>query len=106
VVCQFYPETPPQLTMIKKAAMTCGFTGGIVIDYPNSTKAKKCELRASAAPPVFASGSLFGLPCRSITLARHACGLPAVLARLALLHAFREWVLRTIAHLALPALNP
>ena len=28
--------------MIKKAAMTCGFTGGIVIDYPNSTKAKKC----------------------------------------------------------------
>lgn len=40
-VFQFYPETPQQVTMITTAAMRCGFSGGLVVDYPNSTKAKK-----------------------------------------------------------------
>lgn len=29
------------MEMITGAAMKCGFTGGLVVDYPNSTKAKK-----------------------------------------------------------------
>ena len=40
-VFQFYPESPAQMTMITEAAMKCGFSGGLVVDYPNSTKAKK-----------------------------------------------------------------
>ena len=30
--------------MITSAAMKCGFTGGLVVDYPNSTRAKKYYL--------------------------------------------------------------
>jgi len=40
-VLQFYPETPGQVETITSAAMRCGFGGGLVVDYPNSTKAKK-----------------------------------------------------------------
>ncbi|KAI9293438.1 S-adenosyl-L-methionine-dependent methyltransferase [Neoconidiobolus thromboides FSU 785] len=40
-VFQFYPENDEQLQMIMSAAMKCGFTGGLVIDYPNSRKARK-----------------------------------------------------------------
>jgi hypothetical protein len=40
-VFQLYPETTQQMEMITNAAMKCGFSGGVVIDYPNSTKARK-----------------------------------------------------------------
>jgi len=40
-VFQFYPENPRQIEMITSQAMKSGFTGGLVVDYPNSTKAKK-----------------------------------------------------------------
>ena len=40
-VLQIYPETPQQMEMLTSSAMKCGFTGGLVVDYPNSTKAKK-----------------------------------------------------------------
>jgi 18S rRNA (guanine1575-N7)-methyltransferase len=40
-VFQFYPETPQQMELITQAAMKAGFTGGAVVDYPNSTRAKK-----------------------------------------------------------------
>ena len=40
-VFQFYPESAEQLEMITTAAMKSGFTGGLIVDYPNSTKAKK-----------------------------------------------------------------
>lgn len=40
-VLQFYPESPAQATMIASAAMKVGFSGGLVVDYPNSTRAKK-----------------------------------------------------------------
>ncbi|KAJ9071750.1 18S rRNA (guanine1575-N7)-methyltransferase [Entomophthora muscae] len=40
-VFQFYPENDDQLQMIMGAAMKSGFTGGLVIDYPNSKKARK-----------------------------------------------------------------
>jgi len=40
-VFQFYPENSAQIEMITSQAMKAGFTGGILVDYPNSTKAKK-----------------------------------------------------------------
>jgi 18S rRNA (guanine1575-N7)-methyltransferase len=38
---QFYPENPEQLELITSTALRCGFGGGLVVDFPNSTKAKK-----------------------------------------------------------------
>ncbi|KAI9916612.1 hypothetical protein PsorP6_018078 [Peronosclerospora sorghi] len=43
-VLQLYPETPEQMEEISSTAMRCGFSGGLVIDFPNSTKAKKFYL--------------------------------------------------------------
>ncbi|XP_069470896.1 18S rRNA (guanine-N(7))-methyltransferase [Ambystoma mexicanum] len=40
-ILQIYPENSEQLELITSQAMKAGFTGGMVIDYPNSTKAKK-----------------------------------------------------------------
>jgi len=40
-VFQFYPESPDQIELITTQSMRAGFTGGVLIDYPNSTKAKK-----------------------------------------------------------------
>ncbi|KAJ3322651.1 Williams Beuren syndrome chromosome region 22 protein [Boothiomyces sp. JEL0866] len=40
-IFQFYPENPSQVEMIVSSAMKAGFSGGLVVDYPNSTKAKK-----------------------------------------------------------------
>jgi len=38
---QFYPETSGQVEMITSAAIREGFGGGLVVDFPHSTKAKK-----------------------------------------------------------------
>ena len=43
-VLQFYPESPEQALLIAQAASKVGFAGGLVVDYPNSTKAKKYYL--------------------------------------------------------------
>ncbi|XP_053940645.1 probable 18S rRNA (guanine-N(7))-methyltransferase isoform X3 [Cuculus canorus] len=40
-VLQLYPENSEQLELITAQAMRAGFTGGMVVDYPNSAKAKK-----------------------------------------------------------------
>ena len=40
-VFQFYPQDKAQIDMVLETALKCGFTGGLVIDYPNSTKRKK-----------------------------------------------------------------
>ncbi|XP_050985298.1 probable 18S rRNA (guanine-N(7))-methyltransferase [Labeo rohita] len=40
-VFQIYPENSEQLELITAQAMKAGFTGGMVVDYPNSSKAKK-----------------------------------------------------------------
>ena len=45
-VFQFYPENQYQIELITSQSMRAGFTGGLVVDYPNSTKAKKYFLRA------------------------------------------------------------
>jgi len=43
-VFQIYPENPQQLELITSQATRAGFGGGVVVDYPNSTKAKKIFL--------------------------------------------------------------
>ena len=43
-VLQFYPENPEQAVLIAQCASRVGFAGGVVIDYPNSSKAKKYYL--------------------------------------------------------------
>lgn len=43
-VFQFYPQTDDQVELIMGIAMRSGFQGGLVVDYPNSRKAKKFYL--------------------------------------------------------------
>jgi 18S rRNA (guanine1575-N7)-methyltransferase len=43
-IFQFYPENDHQVEMIMEQAIRAGFTGGLVVDYPNSKKAKKYYL--------------------------------------------------------------
>ncbi|KAG0229655.1 hypothetical protein BGW42_001416 [Actinomortierella wolfii] len=43
-VFQFYPENDDQVQLIMGVAVRCGFEGGLVVDYPNSKKAKKFYL--------------------------------------------------------------
>lgn len=40
-VFQFYPENGDQIELVTQQAMKAGFGGGLVVDYPNSSKAKK-----------------------------------------------------------------
>jgi len=56
-VFQFYPHSPEQVELITSIAMRCGFSGGLVVDYPNSTKARKYFLVLFAG-----AGSRFDLP--------------------------------------------
>eukprot|EP01097_Dermamoeba_algensis_P006481 TRINITY_DN405_c0_g3_i1.p1 TRINITY_DN405_c0_g3~~TRINITY_DN405_c0_g3_i1.p1 ORF type:complete len:292 (-),score=48.32 TRINITY_DN405_c0_g3_i1:80-955(-) len=58
-IFQFYPENPDQMELITTMAMKCGFSGGLVIDYPNSAKAKKYFLCLFAGVP---HGDEFQLP--------------------------------------------
>jgi 18S rRNA (guanine1575-N7)-methyltransferase len=57
-VLQFYPETPQQMELLTSSAMRAGFTGGVLIDYPNSAKAKKyfLVLFAGSAPQMMPKG--------------------------------------------------
>ena len=55
-VFQFYPENTAQCDMITSEAKRAGFFGGLVIDHPNSTKAKKYFLVLSTG------GAPVGLP--------------------------------------------
>lgn len=62
-VLQFYPETAEQAVLISECAAKVGFAGGIVVDYPNSAKAKKHYLvlsfdKSYKTPPALVDGSL------------------------------------------------
>eukprot|EP00922_Rhytidocystis_sp_ex-Travisia-forbesii_P069216 GHVS01103267.1.p1 GENE.GHVS01103267.1~~GHVS01103267.1.p1 ORF type:complete len:250 (+),score=47.69 GHVS01103267.1:261-1010(+) len=43
-VFQFYPQSASQAEMITAASVRAGFGGGLVVDFPNSAKAKKYYL--------------------------------------------------------------
>ncbi|PKA63940.1 hypothetical protein AXF42_Ash004950 [Apostasia shenzhenica] len=49
-VLQLYSENMDQSEMIMKAAMRAGFAGGVVVDYPHSTKARKAYLVLTCGP--------------------------------------------------------
>ncbi|XP_078681071.1 18S rRNA (guanine-N(7))-methyltransferase-like [Branchiostoma floridae x Branchiostoma belcheri] len=55
-VLQLYPENSDQLELITTQAMKAGFSGGVVVDFPNSTRAKKFFL------VLFAGGAMTKLP--------------------------------------------
>ena len=40
-VFQFYPENSEQIELITTQATKAGFYGGVIVDFPNSTKSKK-----------------------------------------------------------------
>ncbi|PSR76040.1 hypothetical protein PHLCEN_2v8702 [Hermanssonia centrifuga] len=43
-ILQFYPTSDDQIQLITSIAQKAGFGGGVVVDYPNSKKAKKVFL--------------------------------------------------------------
>lgn len=43
-IFQFYPESDDQVQFMMSIAQKAGFSGGLVVDYPNSRKAKKFYL--------------------------------------------------------------
>lgn len=49
-VFQFYPESDDQVSMLMSSATRAGFSGGLVVDYPNSKKAKKFYLCLMSGP--------------------------------------------------------
>jgi 18S rRNA (guanine1575-N7)-methyltransferase len=72
-VLQFYPETAEQAILISECAAKVGFAGGVVVDYPNSTKAKKHHLvlsfeRAYKAPEGLSDGALLGNGCKAASV--------------------------------------
>eukprot|EP00825_Cyclidium_porcatum_P049765 TRINITY_DN866_c0_g1_i1.p1 TRINITY_DN866_c0_g1~~TRINITY_DN866_c0_g1_i1.p1 ORF type:complete len:270 (+),score=41.54 TRINITY_DN866_c0_g1_i1:338-1147(+) len=50
-VLQFYPDGNEQLDMITKSALKNGFSGGLIVDFPHSSKAKKLYLVLDAGNP-------------------------------------------------------
>ena len=60
---QFYPDGAKQAELITTAALRVGFSGGLVVDYPNSTRAKKYFL-------VLVAGCLDGISTSGNILAR------------------------------------
>ncbi|KAL9651299.1 hypothetical protein ABK040_001251 [Willaertia magna] len=50
-VLQFYPENSEQIELITNMALKSGFGGGLVVDYPHSTKARKYYLVLFAGMP-------------------------------------------------------
>ncbi|KAJ8798761.1 probable 18S rRNA (guanine-N(7))-methyltransferase isoform X1 [Balaenoptera ricei] len=52
-VLQLYPENSEQLELITTQATKAGFTGGVVVDYPNSARAKKFYLCLFSGPSTF-----------------------------------------------------
>ena len=65
-VLQFYPENSEQAVLIAQCASKVGFAGGVVIDYPNSTKAKKYYLclsfeRSYKVPNALGTGASNGV---------------------------------------------
>ncbi len=43
-ILQFYPTSDDQIQLITSIAQKAGFGGGVVVDYPNSKKARKVFL--------------------------------------------------------------
>ncbi|KAL0421685.1 UNVERIFIED_CONTAM: 18S rRNA (guanine-N(7))-methyltransferase RID2 [Sesamum latifolium] len=56
-VLQVYPENLAQRELILGFAMRAGFSGGVVVDYPHSTKKRKEYLVLTCGPPSLSSAA-------------------------------------------------
>ncbi|CAI9754062.1 unnamed protein product [Fraxinus pennsylvanica] len=56
-VLQVYPENLAQRELILGFAMRAGFSGGVVVDYPHSTKSRKEYLVLTCGPPSLSSAA-------------------------------------------------
>ncbi|WCJ24997.1 18S rRNA (guanine-N(7))-methyltransferase RID2 [Euphorbia peplus] len=56
-VFQVYPENVAQRELILRSAMNAGFAGGVVVDYPHSTKSRKEYLVLTCGPPSLATST-------------------------------------------------
>ncbi|KAL3621619.1 hypothetical protein CASFOL_036531 [Castilleja foliolosa] len=54
-VFQAYAETDAQRVLIHSSAIRAGFSGGVVVDYPRSSKSRKEYLVLSCGPPSLSS---------------------------------------------------
>lgn len=61
-VFQLYPESATQIDLILACATRAGFSGGLVIDYPNSARAKKYYLCLMTGGSIGSGGST-EMPC-------------------------------------------
>lgn len=94
-VLQLYPENSEQLELITTQATRAGFTGGVVVDFPNSAKAKKFYLCLFSGPSTFLPKGLTEnqdaeQATESTFISERA---PNRMARRALVKKSREWVL-------------
>ncbi|XP_047635822.1 probable 18S rRNA (guanine-N(7))-methyltransferase isoform X1 [Phacochoerus africanus] len=94
-VLQLYPENSEQLELITTQATKAGFTGGVVVDYPNSAKAKKFYLCLFSGPSAFLPKGLSEdneeeEPRESTFTAER---VPFRMARRGVVRKSREWVL-------------
>nr|XP_012597721.1 probable 18S rRNA (guanine-N(7))-methyltransferase isoform X2 [Microcebus murinus] len=95
-VLQLYPENSEQLELITIQATKAGFTGGVVVDYPNSAKAKKFYLCLFSGPSTFLPKGLNGNPDGEEEATESAITNERVrlsMARRAVARKSREWVL-------------
>uniref|UniRef100_A0A161ZX98 Methyltransferase type 11 domain-containing protein n=1 Tax=Daucus carota subsp. sativus TaxID=79200 RepID=A0A161ZX98_DAUCS len=56
-VLQVYPENIAQRELILSFAMRAGFAGGVVVDYPHSSKSRKEYLVLTCGPPSLSSAT-------------------------------------------------
>lgn len=68
-VLQLYPESSEQMELITNSAMRCGFSGGLVVDYPHRCGGRG---RGAAAAGVRPPPSW----CLALTLCNHAPAVP------------------------------
>ncbi|KAE8667015.1 putative 18S rRNA (guanine-N(7))-methyltransferase [Hibiscus syriacus] len=59
-VLQVYPENLTQRELILSYAMRAGFAGGVVVDYPHSTKRRKEYLVLTCGPPSLSTAAPLG----------------------------------------------
>ncbi|XP_008578530.1 PREDICTED: ribosome biogenesis methyltransferase WBSCR22 [Galeopterus variegatus] len=94
-VLQLYPENSEQLEFITTQATKAGFTGGVVVDYPNSAKAKKFYLCLFSGPstsiPMGLKEDEDGEEARESMFTNRR--VPYRIARQRLVRKSREWVL-------------
>ncbi|XP_007938572.1 probable 18S rRNA (guanine-N(7))-methyltransferase [Orycteropus afer afer] len=94
-VLQLYPENSEQLELITTQATKAGFTGGVVVDYPNSAKAKKFYLCLFSGPSSFLPKGLSdqkdGVEDKESTFTKER--VPYKVARRGVVKKSREWVL-------------